>query len=60
MDYVLQVVMPENLSHQDLSENHTILFLTLSAIFLSEGQIIEGMQFPQNCFDVELNDDKIL
>ena len=37
--------MPENLSHQDLSESNTILFLTLSAIFLSEGQIIEGIYF---------------
>lgn len=35
--------MPENLPHQDLSESNTILFLTLSAIFLSEGCIGEGM-----------------
>lgn len=41
--YVLlnQVIMPENLPHQDLSESNTILFLTLSAIFLSEGCIGE-------------------
>jgi hypothetical protein len=35
--------MPKNLSHQDLSESNTVLFLTLSAIFLSEGQIMEGI-----------------
>lgn len=37
--------MPENLPHQDISENNTILFLTLSAIFLSEGQIGEGTMY---------------
>ena len=35
--------MPESLSHQELSENNTILFLTLAAIYLSEGAIIEGI-----------------
>lgn len=57
--YVLlnQVIMPENLPHQDLSESNTILFLTLSAIFLSEGCIGEGMYCHhiilqyKNCYD---------
>lgn len=35
--------MPESLCQQDLQVNNTILFLTLSAIYLSEGQIIEGI-----------------
>ena len=42
--YILanQVRQPETFSPRQFSDNNTVLFLILSAIFLSEGQIVEG------------------
>ena len=44
--YILvnQVVLPENLipERKKVSENDNILFLVLSAIYLSDGQLVEG------------------
>lgn len=43
--YILvnQVRQLESFSPQQFSDSNTILFLILSAIFLAEGQIVEGI-----------------
>ena len=59
--YVLlnQVVMPENLTIQSTSESNTILFLTLTAILLSDGIIVEGNEMSNSLTSLTNDDFKV-